>query len=148
MKTFRIDIFAWIIFSLVSLIPMFLCVALWTERHYILGFLCGCGSFVLFPLLCFQKLVFEDDLMTYSSLRFGKQTISLKNISKVHIAMIVKDRSPQWQCAITGGGKVLLKFCPKPFSLSAIDFLIERVRYYSPDAIIENGIHAFRTKKP
>jgi hypothetical protein len=146
MKVFRVDTFAYVIFGFVPVMALLAGIGLYAEDQIALSILfigTGIWAFIYF---CFQKLTFESDTMSFHRPFFRDQNISLRNISRATIVLTGKAGRPEWKCLIMAGDSVMLRFNPKPYPLSAIDYMMEQIRAYSPNCIIEDGTKALRRK--
>ena len=145
-RSFGVGPSTYIVIGFVSAMPLVAAVGLYGDRHEAWSVVCLLSAPLIFIHYCFQKMEFSAGTLTLRRPFLRDKSVALSTVTSVNIALVLARGRPQWKCVMTGGEKLLFEFNPKPYPFEAIDFMVDQVRAYSPNASITDGTLVFRPK--
>jgi len=142
----RVGTSTYVVFGILSAIPLFAGVELLRERQVLGGIACVVAAVALFSYYTFQSIVFDGGSMFVQRPVFRGKPIPVSEISNVVIELKSRNGRPFWEGVFSNGGTVMGKFNPKLYSFEGLDAIFDQIRYQSPNVEIIDGTHGLRRK--
>jgi len=143
-REFGVTASTYVVIGFVSAMPLIAGFGLYGEGRPGWSVACAVLALFIFVHFCFQKLVFSNGNMALHRPFFPEKSVTLSRVTAVSVALVAVRGRPAWQCVMTQGEAVLLKFNPKLFSFGAIDYMLKEVLANSAHASIYDGTRGIR----